>query len=115
MKYYFEREEIEYCGQCPCFNDDGGGCLLGYKYISYNDEKPPDCPLKALEAYQPWISVNDRLPTKEEADKDGIVLTYDSRGTQESFVFDEIESWNRHSDNKITHWMPIPDPPRGDT
>lgn len=47
--YAFEHEKIEYCGQCPCYNDDGGGCMLGYRngwhMVERNDLKPQDCPL----------------------------------------------------------------------
>ena len=46
MRYSFERDKITHCGQCPCFNDDGGGCLLAYGYVDYNSEKPGDCPLR---------------------------------------------------------------------
>lgn len=45
MIYSFKHKKIEYCGQCPCFNDDGGGCKLGVKYVDYHTDKPCICPL----------------------------------------------------------------------
>ena len=69
----------------------------------------------ALQAYQPWISVEDRLPTKDDADKKGLVLTYDKLETQESFPWYAIEEWNATKDNKITHWKATLEPPKGET
>jgi len=52
VTYAFEYEKIEYCGQCPCYNDDGGGCMLGYHpgwhgwhKVEADTPKPEDCPL----------------------------------------------------------------------
>jgi hypothetical protein len=49
MMYTFEADPIVFCGQCPCFNDDGGGCMLGYHNgghnVEHDDFKPMDCPL----------------------------------------------------------------------
>ena len=64
---------------------------------------------------QEWISVKDRLP------KDGRYLTvrYD-HVTRSSFVdilwFERGDWWNRHcpGDYAVTHWMPLPQPPKGE-
>lgn len=61
-----------------------------------------------------WIPVSKRLPTLEDADENGYVLTYDSRGVQETFEGEEIEYWNRTHDIKITHWMILPEKPESD-
>lgn len=64
---------------------------------------------------QEWISVKDRLP------RDGRYLTvrYD-QVTRSSFVdilwFERGDWWNRHypGDYDVTHWMPLPQPPKGE-
>ena len=57
-----------------------------------------------------WISVEDRLPERE-----GKYLTYTTRGTIEISSFypfylndkPQVDYW-------ITHWMPLPEAPKGD-
>ncbi len=87
-----------------------------------------DCPLNFLLGIEPiketqWISVNDRLP--ECIDKYGIskiVLCLDARGRTGFGIYQNGERQLYHEgwftggevgENcvKITHWMPIPDPP----
>lgn len=70
--------------------------------------------IKALEDYHPWIIVKERLPTVEDADEKGNVLTFDSQGMQEIFPFDEIESWNQAHYNQITHWKTSNPPKDGE-
>ena len=73
-----------------------------------------------------WISVNDRLP--ECSEKYGIskvVLCLDARGRAGFGIYQNGERQLYHEgwftggevgENcvKITHWMPIPDPPKND-
>jgi hypothetical protein len=73
-----------------------------------------DLAITALQAYQPWIPVSERLPTEEDADKKGLVLTYDKLENQETFPRDCIEEWNATKDNKITHWKSLSEPPKGE-
>lgn len=78
-----------------------------------------------------WISVKDRLP-----DKPGHYLvctsinywrggcwdTNSSDGTTEGYAgttmsvldcyFDNTHDWNRVWNNRVTHWMPLPEPPK---
>lgn len=58
-----------------------------------------------------WISVEDRLPTKEDADKVGHVMAI-IKGDD----FAQIFSWNTVAINPrgFTHWMPLPEPPKED-
>ena len=67
-----------------------------------------------------WISVKDRLP-----DNDDFVLvivsgkagniTLDNAIELAQFSMDEgwiLEMWPEWEDPKVTHWMPLPEPPK---
>jgi hypothetical protein len=65
-----------------------------------------------------WISVKDRLPNK-----DTEVLCCSVRGdlfigkyleaiyTEDVYVFVDTNRWDARS---VTHWMPLPEPPKGE-
>ena len=62
---------------------------------------------------QEWISVNDRLPEKE-----GEYITYTDKG---EIHFDCFCIYPNHGtkfwvggNGKVTHWMPLPEPPKGE-
>ena len=56
---------------------------------------------------QQWISVKDRLPEQGQE-----VIVY-SGGVLKPTVF-AYQFWNKHYDSwaRITHWMPLPKPPK---
>ena len=64
-----------------------------------------------------WISVKDRLPEKD----DHYLIYYSSqtlftktyRQQVVYLVVNDIEKWGWPSDRlyKVTHWMPLPEPP----
>ena len=58
---------------------------------------------------QEWISVKDRLPEQGQE-----VIVY-SGGVLKPTVF-AYQFWNKHYDSwaRITHWMPLPQPPKGE-
>lgn len=72
---------------------------------------------------QEWISVNDRLP-----DGFGEVLVIVSGKPQKNITLDAayelaeydhgegwiIEMWPEWEDAVVTHWMPLPHPPKGE-
>ena len=58
---------------------------------------------KSIEADTAWISVSDRLP-----DRYAHVLACGADETLFLAVYDG-PGWD---DDYITHWMPLPDPPR---
>lgn len=85
--------------------------------IFYTEKQMPECAncaktaVVALQAYQPCISVNDRLPTEEDSDANGDVLAWSSE-------LDEwqVERWfwvNRNT-NDYTHWKSLPETPKGE-
>lgn len=54
-----------------------------------------------------WIPVTERLPYAYNK-----VLTYERiRGVQVNFCDDDGEWW---IGSKVTHWMPLPEPPKGE-
>ena len=53
-----------------------------------------------------WISVEDELPTKYDS-----YLTL-SRGNVIEITHYNIDGWHTESKGKVTHWMPLPAPPK---
>lgn len=71
---------------------------------------------KLVNNVQQWISVKDRLPEKE-----GFYLVATKYGTVHRELYflcgDPPEpsfGWCGVSKGKYTHWMPLPDPPKGE-
>lgn len=57
-----------------------------------------------------WISVNDRLPRDDER-----VLLY--RDNMDEFSISVVYGWsviNKARERGITHWMPLPEPPKSE-
>ena len=59
-----------------------------------------------------WIPVSERLP--EHGD---VVLCYMSFDEQRILQWDECAAWwngygEDHEKNEVTHWMPLPEPPK---
>ena len=61
-----------------------------------------------------WISVKERLPEKERA-----VLCHCRANIIEALYLDTDECWQgfsgRYMKNFVTHWMPLPEPPKEET
>ena len=55
-----------------------------------------------------WISVKDRLPGHR-----AMYITCDEFNVVEATLFDGNEDavWNTVAGTKVTHWMPLPEPP----
>ena len=60
-----------------------------------------------------WISVEERLPTYEEYKASGgyVIAAFESGMVRPSWEYKE--AWTHEKPNdKVTHWMPFPDPPK---
>ena len=75
-----------------------------------NDAISIDLAITALKAYQPWVSVEDRLPTKDDADDHWQILAY-SEGLQQSTI---CLWYHIIGDNVTTHWRGNVEPPKGE-
>ena len=66
-----------------------------------------------------WVSVDERLPECE-----GSYIVYTERGsiytshfyTEKRFASGYVREalWSQRGTVKVTHWMPLPDPPKGE-
>lgn len=73
-----------------------------------------------------WVSVEDRLPELPKgewalkmiiaADESGHVspMFYERAIVRGKTVYRWKFYWDRIADTKVTHWMPLPEPPKGD-
>lgn len=122
-----------YCkkyGHCFC---DPGDCvfkdevkmyeaLKGYEFTGMS---PADIRIMEISALREqekrrWIPVTERLPESE-----GTYLVYTKRGSvyashfYEKKVFRDDyvreQQWSQRGKVKVTHWMPLPEPPREGT
>lgn len=71
-----------------------------------------------------WVSVEDRLPTIEECARGDTFMAYPYDNPIEMTVqFDPYKSnwyrwipsngdWEKYGDQTVTHWMPLPTPPK---
>ena len=68
---------------------------------------------KALPKFGEWISVKDRLPednTNVLVYRGSLISVYTYIGHNE--WEDDYGYWSRTDDDGITHWMPLPEPPK---
>ena len=68
----------------------------------------------AIEVVQEWISVDDKLP---ENGKEGVLIAL--RWGEVDIGWCEDDRWrsefvNEYEDGEVTHWMPIPQHPKGE-
>ena len=86
-----DKQEKKECGDTPCCE-----CLANHLIANGV-------------TVQEWISVEDRLPEQGQE-----VIVY-SGGVLKPTVF-AYQFWNKNYDSwaRITHWMPLPQPPKGE-
>ena len=94
------------------------GLIAKAKYICANDysdhtedEYIADTLLDNGVTVQEWISVKDRLPTREDANETESILAInkDERYVGR-WVWDIVARWP----TEFTYWMPMPQPPKGE-
>ena len=71
-----------------------------------------DLAITALQAYQPWVSVSERLPEKSLD-----VLTFRKNGNSKVLRFENDCKWYdsyNEWETDVTHWCPLPEPPKGE-
>ena len=115
-------ERRGYCeGHCPYYEPEKGAleCTSELAHdalalISHLDES-----VEPLKAQKPgWISVKDRLP--EGTGEEYIVYITSNDGekcvTCDHLVCSSRKHWFLFDDEKavVTHWMPLPEPPKGE-
>lgn len=81
------------------------GALLALKHIK------PLIAITALQEYQPWISVKDRLP-----ERDGDYICCEDDIMAIFVACYSASGWQRplYRDITVTHWKPLPEPPKGE-
>jgi hypothetical protein len=109
MKEQIEKQAIEEMARKMCRNYmPNGNCAA--------DDDP--CGLECVFGYcaeriycagysrQAWISVDERLPQKHDE-----VLVFCDGARQLDFICSSGR-WYDHDHKKVTHWMPLPEPPK---
>ena len=110
------KTEQIYRGAEQC--DRNGGLSLGYYFESADmppeeTEIPPSVVdvIKQWDDFvepSKWISVEDRLPTEEDANPNESVFAIEKHdGFARSWCWDVVERYPQ----EFTHWMPLPEPP----
>ena len=77
------------------------------EYFSHADEC--DFFVTGYRKQSEWISAEERLPEKE-----GRYLVYGSIGGMPLVCGAHYDKYNGFGDDDFTHWMPLPEPPKGD-
>lgn len=55
-----------------------------------------------------WIKCSERMPA---SDKESIVLVSDGKFIEALYIFYDVWDDTNYLEGKITHWMPLPEPP----
>lgn len=83
----------------------------GYGDVWLWSKKRRDTIITALQAYQPWVSVEDRLPERGKH----VLLCFEVISSGDRYVCD---NWGDYSSifigDFVTHWKPLPEPPKGE-
>ena len=90
----------------------GNGSLIGKNFQKGFIEKIADHLIANGVTVQKWIPVTERLP-----EKGGSYLVFSSKSkTVFTAHYWKGDRWaNRANGQFITHWMPLPEPPKGET
>jgi hypothetical protein len=71
--------------------------------LARETERLPDC----------WISVKDRMPSDGDS-----VLVWGCGFIEIGWYNEDLRTWQaedfNYDDGEVTHWMPLPEPPKGE-
>ena len=88
------------CAECDHYGEHDGNCRNTYIAESL---------IASGVTVQEWISVNDRLP-----EKNTDVLIYNIEEYIGSDFLTKDGKWFWNEELPPTHWMPLPEPPKGE-
>ncbi len=100
-----------------CDKNGNGNCeICEYKYADKSCEKYlsrifADHLIANGVTVQEWISVEDRLPTIEDANEtESILAIHKDEKYVGRWLWDIVAEYP----TEFTHWMPLPEPPKGE-
>lgn len=109
---------ITCCADCAYYNMKKHKCTRATDEGKPTDRFYADCPLPTVIKPQGWGSVKDRLPEKSgeyyviKRNGGQDVLAYSARHK----AFNAYDIFDRPMHEiKVTHWMPLPEPPKEET
>lgn len=112
-----DRCNAEYCNQCE-FGNDIDGCVLRQKEIIADTLLAHGVTFATdTNVGSKWISVEDRLPGTQKVlitDGDIVMRGYRRPDGVWKYGAEEHMKWERLSIRPVTHWMPLPEPPKED-
>jgi hypothetical protein len=106
---------ITCCADCSYYNMKKHKCTRASDEGKPTDHFYADCPLPTVTKCSEWISVKDRLP-----EESGRYLVYAKEGERETHrtiapFHKAFHLSGRMAYWKVTHWMPLPEPPKEET
>lgn len=83
--------------------------MIRHEVVPYFAERIADHLFSNGVTVQEWVSVDDRLPKNSDN-----VLVCHNNGLVTTNAWLGANWWFKNERNQITHWMPLPDPPKGE-
>jgi hypothetical protein len=103
-----ERSTVLWLCQCDC----GNKTIATTGRLEHGYTKSCGClrKEKCSKNIRKWLSVKDKLP-----EKTGEYLTWNGVGVNQDYYAPDLK-YNNGFNNPypITHWMPLPEPPKGE-
>ncbi len=107
---YCQISEHSDCWGCPA-NIGGTGCIDALHKEAADALEAQQKRIGELESERRWIPVTERLP-----EAGSMVLAVDSEETISSAYY--VGNWHSGGaleEDAVTHWMPLPEPPKEET
>lgn len=105
--------DIGWLRRSKAYQWNGGSTAADYAYTASAMREA----VELMKATPEWISVKDRLPERRKGKHNDIAPCLCYRpicGTVDiAYYSDTLDKWFcRGLEAKVTHWMPLPDPPK---